>query len=114
MRVAALAVVAALSGAAIHSQPQGPSASPARDVDVFDAAIPELQEHMQAGRITSQQLIEIYNARIRAYDQSGPRINAMIALNPRAIDAAAALDAERRLRGARGPLHGIPIVIKDN
>src|SRR5437762_530153 len=105
MRVAALGFVIALSGAAIHSQSQGASPAPSNDLDIFDKTIPELQAQMQAGRISSQQLVEVYSARIRAYDQSGPRINAMIALNPHALEAAAALDAERRSRGPRGPLH---------
>ena len=64
--------------------------------------------------LTSRQLVEAYLARIRAYDQAGPKINAFITLNPRALQEADALDAERKARGSRGPLHGIPIVIKDN
>jgi amidase len=74
----------------------------------------QLQQAMESGAVTSKQLVETYLARIRAYDQAGPRINAMIALNPRALDTAEALDQERRTKGARGILHGIPIVVKDN
>jgi len=69
---------------------------------------------MRAGRVTSKDLVDAYLARIRAYDKAGPGINAFISLNPRAEEEAAALDAERRLEGARGPLHGIPVAIKDN
>jgi len=69
---------------------------------------------MAAGTITSRQIVEQYRARIDAYDQRGPMINAFISLNPKALDEAAALDAERKAGRTRGPLHGIPIAIKDN
>jgi Asp-tRNA(Asn)/Glu-tRNA(Gln) amidotransferase A subunit family amidase len=64
--------------------------------------------------VTSRQLVEAYLARIRKYDQDGPHINAFITLNPNALETADALDAERRTKGPRGMLHGIPIVVKDN
>lgn len=82
--------------------------------DVVEKSILQLQNAMDAGRVTSRQLVEQYLARIEAYDQRGPQINAFISLNPRALDEAAARDAERRPRKVRGPLHGIPIVVKDN
>lgn len=82
--------------------------------DVVEKTIPQLQEAMKTGRVTSRQLVELYLARIAAYDRSGPRLNAIVALNPRALDEADALDRERTARGARGPLHGIPILVKDN
>jgi Asp-tRNA(Asn)/Glu-tRNA(Gln) amidotransferase A subunit family amidase len=69
---------------------------------------------MQAGEVTSRQLVESYLARIEAYDRQGPSLNAIVAINPRARDAADALDAERRSKGPRGPLHGIPVLVKDN
>jgi Asp-tRNA(Asn)/Glu-tRNA(Gln) amidotransferase A subunit family amidase len=69
---------------------------------------------MQAGEVTSRQLVDLYLARIRAYDAQGPALNSIAALNPDARDAAAALDAERAARGPRGPLHGIPVLVKDN
>ena len=69
---------------------------------------------MRAGTVTSAQLVDRYLARIEAYDRKGPRINAIIAINPKAREEAAALDRERAARGPRGPLHGIPLVIKDN
>jgi Asp-tRNA(Asn)/Glu-tRNA(Gln) amidotransferase A subunit family amidase len=59
-------------------------------------------------------LVESYLARIEAYDRQGPSLNAIVAINPRARDAADALDAERRSKGPRGPLHGIPVLVKDN
>lgn len=118
MRTAALVALVAL-GALSLSATQSQSArqaapEPLRDFDVLEKTIPDLQQHMQTGTISSRELVALYLARVRAYDQDGPRINAMITLNPRALEAAAALDEERRSRGPRGPLHGIPIVIKDN
>jgi Asp-tRNA(Asn)/Glu-tRNA(Gln) amidotransferase A subunit family amidase len=82
--------------------------------DVYEKSIVELQDAMRSGTVSSVQLVDGYLARIRAYDQDGPKINALIALNPKAREVAAALDEERRGRGPRGPLHGIPIVVKDN
>jgi Asp-tRNA(Asn)/Glu-tRNA(Gln) amidotransferase A subunit family amidase len=94
--------------------PAAPVAQTPRDFDVLEKTIPELQAAMAAGTVTSKQLVSAYLARIKAYDHDGPRLSAMIALNPRALDAADALDQERAARGPRGPLHGIPVVIKDN
>jgi Asp-tRNA(Asn)/Glu-tRNA(Gln) amidotransferase A subunit family amidase len=91
---------------------QAPAKAPA--FEVFEKSIVELQDAMRAGRVTSKDLVDSYLARIRAYDKTGPNINAFISLNPRATEEAAALDAERRLEGARGPLHGIPVAVKDN
>ena len=85
-----------------------------QSVEVFEASIPDLQEAMANGRVTAVQLVDAYVARIDAYDQGGPALNSMIRLNPNARARAAALDQERALRGARGPLHGIPIILKDN
>jgi amidase len=82
--------------------------------DVYEATIPELQAAMQRGAVTSVQLVDAYVARIRAYDQHGPALNAIIRLNPAARADAAALDAERARQGPRGPLHGIPVILKDN
>ena len=83
-------------------------------VEVFEASIPDLQQAMADGRVTAVQLVDAYLARIGAYDQGGPALNSMIRLNPNARAEAAALDQERALRGARGPLHGIPVIMKDN
>ncbi len=83
-------------------------------VEVFEATIPELQEALASGRVTSVALVEAYLARIVAYDRAGPQLNSMIRLNPRAREEAAALDRERARSGPRGPLHGIPVILKDN
>ncbi len=113
-----IALCAALLGAStlIHAQAKRPASPPppVRDFDVVEKTIPELQDAMTAGTITARALAALSLSRIAAYDTAGPAINAMIALNPTALDEAAALDAERREKGPRGPLHGIPIVVKDN
>jgi amidase len=69
---------------------------------------------MAAGRLTALELVDFYLARIDALDQHGPRVNSIIEVNPDARDIAQALDMERRAQGPRGPLHGIPVVLKDN
>jgi len=81
---------------------------------VTEATVAQLQEWMASGRTTSVEITAAYLARIGAYDQAGPRLNAMIRLNPNALAEAEALDRERKLRGPRGPLHGIPVILKDN
>ena len=87
-------------------------AQPALDLDA--ATITELNAAFDAGTLTSEQLVKRYLARIAAYDRQGPAIHAVIALNPKALETARALDGERRAKGKRSPLHGIPIVLKDN
>lgn len=90
--------------------------SPARSASdpVYETSITDLQSALAAHRTTSVALVDAYLARIKAYDHSGPALNAIIRLNPHARDDAAALDAERRAGRVRGPLHGIPIILKDN
>src|SRR5262249_18865313 len=86
----------------------------ASTVEVTEKSIVQLLAALRIGTVTSHDLVDKYLARIKAYDQDGPRLNAMIALNPNALAQADALDAERRAGRVRGPLHGIPIVVKDN
>ncbi len=78
------------------------------------ATIPEIQSAISAGALTSEKLTSLCLARIAAYDHAGPKLNAVITLNPRALDESRALDAERKAGKSRGPLHGIPVVLKDN
>jgi amidase len=122
--VASIALAGVLAGLATGGE--GPAAAPAKAgaqksalapaprFDVVEKTIFDLKNDMDSGRVTSRQLVEQYLARIAAYDRDGPRINAFITLNPHALDTAAELDAERRAGHVRGPLHGIPIVVKDN
>ena len=84
------------------------------DIDVVESDIVTLQAAMQSGKTTSLALVRAYLARIRAIDKSGPRINSVIELNPDAIRIARELDRERKAGKVRGPLHGIPVLIKDN
>ena len=77
-------------------------------------SIVDLQEAMQSGRVTSRGLVDSYLARIQAYDQAGPRLNSIALINPKAREDADALDRERGEGKVRGPLHGVPILLKDN
>jgi amidase len=108
IRVLVLAVVAVAAAVA-----QAPTA-PARPFDLEEATIADLQQRMQSGRETARSLVEKYLARIEALDRRGPALHSVIETNPDALSLADQLDAERRTRGPRGPLHGIPILIKDN
>src|SRR5258708_10483483 len=82
--------------------------------DLSTSSIADINAAFDAGALTSEKLIELCLARIKAYDQTGPRINAVITLNPKAIETARALDAERKAKGPRSPLHGVPVMLKDN
>ncbi len=86
----------------------------AGDFDVVEASIAEIHRAMSDGRLTSRRLVEAYLARIDAYDAQGPALNAIIELNPEALDRADELDAVFAASGLSGPLHGIPVIVKDN
>jgi amidase len=87
--------------------------APAATLDLTTATIADVQAAYKAG-LTSEKLTAAYLARIAAYDKQGPSINTVITLNPKALAEAKALDAERKAGKVRGPLHGVPIVLKDN
>ena len=91
-----------------------PAPLAAPDPQILDATIADLAAAMAAGRTSAVALVDAYLARIEAVDRHGPELRAIIELNPEARAIAESLDRERKERGARGPLHGIPIVIKDN
>jgi Asp-tRNA(Asn)/Glu-tRNA(Gln) amidotransferase A subunit family amidase len=82
-------------------------------LDLSTATIADLQAAMEKGTLTSAKLVELYLARIAAYDKAGPKLNTVITLNPQALEQARALDAERKAKGPRGPLHGIAVLAKD-
>src|SRR5271169_2192749 len=113
------ALYPALSAGRVVAAP-GESAPP--DVKAFELeeiTIPELQEGMKSGKFTARSLVEKYLERIDDVDtprkdKRGPAVNAIIELNPDAHSIADALDQERKAKGPRGPMHGIPVLIKDN
>lgn len=84
------------------------------DESLLSLTVAELRTHMDAGELTSVELVRAYLARIESLDRNGPMLRAIIAVNPDAEKQAAELDRELKERGARSPLHGIPVVIKDN
>nr|WP_245708339.1 amidase [Sphingomonas palmae] len=86
----------------------------ARTVPVEEQSVEQVQAAMTAGRATSVDLTRAYLARITAMDRKGPSLRSVIALNPDALAQARVLDAERKAGRIRGPLHGVPILIKDN
>jgi amidase len=97
---------------AIQAAPQ--ARSQPQSADLAELSITQLQEGLTTGRWTSSHLVEQYIARIGSIDKQGPRINSILELNPDAASIAADLDRERKDKGPRGPLHGIPILVKDN
>jgi amidase len=82
--------------------------------DLEEITILELQQRLSSGNITAEWLVNSYLKRIDEIDKHGPAIHSVIEINPEAMEIAEALDRERKKKGARGPLHGIPILIKDN
>jgi amidase len=99
-----------LAGLVVQGRVQQTSPS----IDVVDLSVAEAQRRMTAGTLTSRALTRAYLDRIAAVDDSGPALNAVIDINPAALGEAEARDAERRAGRTRGPLHGVPLLIKDN
>ena len=91
-----------------------PAATPAPAQRVEEVSIDRLQAEMQSRATSSVAITRAYLARIAAMDRTGPTLRSVIAINPDALQHAAALDAERRAGRVRGPLHGVPVLIKDN
>jgi amidase len=112
------ALAAARAGSSASSVAAGSKATPrAADVSPFEldeVTITQLQEGMKSGKFTARSLVEKYTARIEEIDKHGPGVNSVIELNPEALAIADALDQERKAKGSRGPLHGVPVLIKDN
>jgi amidase len=82
--------------------------------ELVETSLTELENALRLGRVTSEELVRGYQARITAYDEAGPELNGILALNAEALSEARARDAERRAGLVRGPLHGIPVLVKDN
>jgi amidase len=94
-----------------------PEQKPAYHIEPFEldeTTIADLQEGMKSGKLTSRSIAEQYLARIESIDRRGPTLRSVIELNPDALTIAEALDSERKEKGPRGPMHGIPVLIKDN
>src|SRR5688572_32580705 len=102
-----LATVLAVAAAA----PLPSQSKPAAKFTVVEASIPDMQRAMREGRVTSRQLVEQYLIRIALYEE---KLNATMAVNAKALEEADRLDRERRAGKLRGPLHGIPVALKDN
>ena len=99
----------ALARAAAATMPADPSA-----FELEEATVADLQKRMAAGELTARRLTEAYLGRIARLDREGPELRSVIETNEDALATAADLDAERRAKGPRGPLHGIPVLLKDN
>jgi amidase len=99
---------------AIGLAPLGAQQQASNAFELNETTIARLQDGMAEGRYTSRQLVELYLKRIDETDRLGPALRSISETNPEALAIADALDAERKSKGSRGPLHGIPIVIKDN
>jgi amidase len=109
----AMATGIAAIGFAAWSPPAAPVINHSA-YDVEEKSIPEVQRDLSSGLISSEELVGAYVARIGKIDVKGPALHSIIALNQNALADARKLDSERRASGVRGPLHGIPVLIKDN
>ncbi len=92
---------------------RGHSSSPPKPFQLVEATIEEIHAAYKSGELTSRQLVQLYLDRIALFDKKGPSINAIITLNPSALEDASRLDAAYKKSGLTGPLHGIPVILKD-
>src|ERR1700682_845834 len=97
-----------------YSAAQTAFSKPAPTFELEELSLADFGAGVAKGRWTSRRLLELYHARIDAIDRNGPRLGAVIELNPDAATLADQLDRERKQNHTRGPLHGIPMLIKDN
>jgi amidase len=110
-----LALFSLLTAGACSPEPRDATATfTSVPFELEELTIAELQDAMASGRYTSRQLVELYLRRIEQIDRNGPELRSILETNPDALEIADRLDAERRDGRVRGPLHGIPIVVKDN
>ncbi|WP_447726329.1 amidase [Sphingomonas koreensis] len=115
----ALALLATNGAQVATASPPSPDGARSSDPasyrpEVVERSLSELAADLKAGRLTSARIVDAYLARIEAIDRNGPRLQSILALNPNAREEARRADGERRQGRLRGPLHGVPIVIKDN
>ncbi len=107
-----------LTAAAADGSDPAPRGAEVKSFELDEITISQLQEGMKSGKFTARSLVEKYASRIdeidKPNDKRGPAVNSILELNPDALAIADELDQERKARGARGPLHGIPVLIKDN
>jgi len=111
-RVFLRAAGAGAAAVAVSQLPAGLAA--AAEDDIVEATLADLQQRIASGQLSARALTQAYLDRIDALDRRGPELRSVIETNPDALAIADGLDAERRAKGARGPLHGLPILIKDN
>jgi amidase len=104
------------TGVAVAAFPAAVAGAQAKETafELNELTIADLQERMQSGKETARSLASKYLARIEVFDRQGPALRSVIEINPDALALAAELDKERQQKGPRGPLHGIPILLKDN
>jgi amidase len=86
----------------------------AKTIDLDSATIADINAAFNAGTLTAENLVQLCLTRIQSYDRQGPSLHAVMAINPKAVETARELDAERKAKGPRSALHGIPVVLKDN
>src|SRR5213080_3050962 len=110
----AAGTMAALGCSATRKNPGRQNTSDLPPFELEEATVAALQGGMKSGWYTARSITELYLARIAAVDKQGPELQSIIELNPDALQIADALDAERKAKGPRGPLHGIPVLVKDN
>lgn len=91
-----------------------PSSGLAANFKLTEATVADINAAFDAEALTSEQLTQLYLNRIEAYDNQGPSLNSIITVNPSALQTASELDKERQMTGPRSPLHGIPVIVKDN
>src|ERR1700761_4430011 len=112
--VAAAAAAVATAGAEQTASMAAATAYPTGTDPIEELTLADISAAFADGRLTSLQLTQGYLSRIDKLDRHGPNLHSVIETNPRAFEIAEQLDAERKAKGPRGPLHGVPVLIKDN
>src|SRR5262245_22619774 len=103
-----------IQGCAVSAPQKTPAAWHVKPFEFEEVSVADLQRRLASGELTSAGLTRSYLRRIAELDQKGPRVKAVLELNPDALAIAQESDRERKARGRRGPLHGVPVLLKDN